>query len=235
MTIHGKKYRKVREQVQPGLVVPVKDACAKVKSLAFAKFDESVDAHVNLGIDASKGEQTVRGSLVLPHSKGAAVKVLVFAKGDYADQAKKAGADFIGADDLIEKINSGWMDFDYAVATPDLMGIVGKVAKILGPRNLLPNKKLGTVTFDVGPVVSDLKKGRVFFKNDKSGIVHFSFGKVSFSEQNLQENLVAFLKALSSAKPSTSKGKFLKKVTIASTMGVGIQVNPEEVLSKGVQ
>lgn len=231
MINHGKKYRKAREQVQPGLVVPTKEAIAKVKSLAFAKFDESVDAHVNLGIDASKGDQVVRGSLVLPHSKGAAVKVLVFAKGDYADQAKKAGADFIGTDDLIEKINAGWMEFDYAVATPDLMPLVGKVAKILGPRNLLPNKKLGTVTFDIAAVVSDLKKGRVFFKNDKSGIVHFSFGRVSFSEQDLQDNLAAFIKALAGSKPSTSKGKFLKKVTITSTMGVGIQVNPEEVLS----
>jgi len=231
MLKHGKKYRKSREQVQPGQVLPTKEALAKLKSLAFAKFDESVDAHVNLGIDASKGEQVVRGSLVLPHAKGAAARVLVFAKGEHAEQAKKAGADFIGADDLVEKINGGWMDFDYAVATPDLMGAVGKVAKILGPRGLLPNKKLGTVTFDVGDVVTDLKKGRVFFKNDKSGIVHFSFGKVSFAPEKLQENLAAFVKALASSKPAASKGKFLKKLTISSTMGIGIQISPDEVLS----
>lgn len=231
MIKHGKKYRKAVEQIQPGQIVPTKEAVAKLKSLAYAKFDESVDAHVNLGIDASKGDQVVRGSLVLPHAKGAAVKVLVFAKGDYADQAKKAGADYVGADDLLEKISGGWMDFNYAVATPDLMGAVGKVAKILGPRGLLPNKKLGTVTFDVASVVSDLKKGRVFFKNDKSGIVHFSFGKVSFTPEKLQENLAAFVKALASAKPASSKGKFLKKMTISSTMGVGIQINPDEVLS----
>jgi large subunit ribosomal protein L1 len=231
MSKHGKKYRKAHEQVQPGQVVPVKDAISKVKSLAYAKFDESVDAHVNLGIDASKGEQVVRGSLVLPYAKGAAARVLVFAKGDAAEKAKKAGADFVGADDLVEKINGGWMDFDYAAATPDMMSVVGKVAKVLGPRGLLPNKKLGTVDPDVAAVVSDLKKGRVFFKNDKSGIVHFSFGKVSFAPEQLQENLAAFIKALASAKPASSKGKFLKKLTIASTMGIGIQLNPDELLS----
>lgn len=231
MINHGKKYRKAKEQIQPGHVVAAKEALAKLKALSFVKFDESVDVHVNLGIDASKGDQVVRGSLVLPHAKGSAVKVLVFAKGDHAEQAKKAGADFIGADDLIEKISGGWMDFDYAVATPDLMGMVGKVAKQLGPRGLLPNKKLGTVTFDVSDVVADLKKGRVFFKNDKSGIVHFSFGKISFPAENLQENLVAFVRALSGAKPASSKGKFLKKMTVSSTMGVGIQISPDEVLS----
>jgi large subunit ribosomal protein L1 len=231
MINHGKKYRKAKEKIQPGHVVPVKEALSKLKELAYAKFDESVDAHVNLGIDATKGEQVVRGSLVLPFAKGAVPRVLVFAKGDPADEAKKAGADFIGTDDLIEKINGGWMDFDYAVATPDMMGAVGKVAKILGPRGLLPNKKLGTVTFDIANVVTDLKKGRVFFKNDKSGIVHFSFGKVSFGPEKLQENLAAFIRALAGAKPSTSKGKFLKKLTICSTMGVGIQISPDELLS----
>lgn len=231
MIKHGKKYRKAKEQVQPGQVVPLKEALAKVKGLSFVKFDESVDAHVNLGIDASKGDQVVRGSVVLPNAKGKVARVLVFAKGDYAEQAKKAGADFVGADDLIEKINTGWMDFDYAVATPDLMVSVGKVAKALGPQGKLPNKKLGTVTFEVADVVSDLKKGRVFFKNDKSGIVHFSFGKVSFTPEKLQENLMVFMKALSSAKPASSKGKFLKKLTISSTMGVGIQLSPDEVLS----
>lgn len=230
MSKHGKKHEESQKKVVKGQVYPLANALNLVKELSHAKFDESVDAQINLGIDASKGDQAVRGSVVLPHAKGGPARVLVFAKGDYADQAKKAGADFIGSDDLIEKITSGWMDFDYAVATPDLMGMVGKVAKILGPRGLLPNKKLGTVTFNVSAVVADLKKGRVFFKNDKNGIVHFSFGKVSFTPEKLQENLSAFVKALAAVKPPASKGKFLKKVTISSTMGVGIQVGADEVL-----
>lgn len=230
MAKHGKKYIQAHQKVVKGQELPALQAVAKVKELAYAKFDESVDAHVNLGIDAAKGEQVVRGSVTLPHSKGQAVRVIVFAKGDYADKALKAGADEVGTEDLVEKINGGWMDFDYAVATPDLMGMVGKLAKILGPRGLLPNKKLGTVTFDVGIVVADLKKGRMFFKNDKSGIVHFSFGKVSFTPQQLEDNLAAFIKALMAAKPATSKGKFLKKLTVTSTMGVGVGVNPDEIL-----
>lgn len=230
MSKHGKKYLKAAEQVQKSQVVSSQEAFDKLKKLAYVKFDESMDAHINLGIDASKGDQVVRGSVVLPHGKGKTVKIVVFAKGDHADEAERAGADFVGADDLIDKINAGWTDFDYAVATPDLMGIVGKVAKILGPRGLLPNKKVGTVTFDVGETVKELKKGRVFFKNDKQGLVHFSFGKISFDAQKLQENLATFVRALMAAKPVTSKGRFLKKLTITSTMGVGIQINPDEFL-----
>lgn len=230
MSKHGKKYIKATESIVKHQVMPVNDALAKVKELAYAKFDESVDVHVNLSIDASKGEQAVRGSLVLPYARSAAPRIIVFAKGDYASQAEKAGADFVGTDDLVEKISGGWMEFDYAVATPDVMGLVGKLAKQLGPRGLLPNKKLGTVTFEVASIISDLKKGRVFFKNDKSGIVHFSFGKKSFDVNKLHENLAAFVKALVSAKPAASKGKYLKKMTITSTMGVGILVNPDEVL-----
>ena len=230
MSKHGKKYEKARQQVPRGQVYSAKEALAKMKELAYAKFDETVDVDVNVGIDPSKGEQVVRGSLVLPHGRGKQVKVLVFAKGEYADQAKKAGADYIGAEDLVEKINGGWMDFNFAVATPDLMGLVGKLAKILGPRGLLPNKKLGTVTFDVASVVADLKRGQLFFKNDKNGIVHFSIGKVSFDENKLYDNLVAFIKSLSSAKPASSKGKFLKKVTVSSTMGPGFAISPDEIL-----
>ncbi len=230
MSKHGKKYEKARQQVPPGQVFSVKEALAKMKGLAYAKFDETVDVDVNVGIDPSKGEQVVRGSLVLPHGRGKQVKVLVFAKGEFADQAKKAGADYVGAEDLIEKISGGWMDFNFAVATPDLMGLVGKLAKFLGPRGLLPNKKLGTVTFEVGNVVTDLKRGQLFFKNDKNGIVHFSIGKVSFDENKLYDNLVTFIKSLSSAKPASSKGKFLKKVTVSSTMGPGFAVSPDEIL-----
>ena len=230
MSLHGKKYRTAKEQVLPGQTVPVREAFDKLKKLAYAKFDESVDVDIKLGIDPSKGEQAVRGSVVLPHKKGADVRVIVFAKGEHADQAQEAGADVIGAEDLVEKIQGGWMDFDYAVATPDLMGLVGKLAKILGPRGLLPNKKLGTVTFDVADIIKDLKSGRLFFKNDKQGLVHFSFGKVSFDIENLYQNLVAFLKALASSKPAASKGKFIQKTTISSTMGVGVPINPDELL-----
>lgn len=202
----------------------------KLKKIAHAKFDETVDVDVNVGIDPSKGEQIVRGSLVLPHGRGKKIKVLVFAKGDYAAQAQKAGADYVGAEDLVEKISTGWLDFNFTVATPDLMGVVGKLAKLLGPKGLLPNKKLGTVTFDIAGVVSDLKKGQLFFKNDKSGIVHFSIGKVSFSADRLHENLVAFIRSLSAAKPSSSKGKFLKKITVSSTMGPGLMISSDEIL-----
>lgn len=229
MSKHGKKYRKSAEQLSRN-VLSAQDSLVKAKELAFVKFDESLDISVNLGIDPSKGEQVVRGSVVLPHGRGKDVKVLVFAKGDKVDEAEKAGADYVGAEDLIEKISGGWMDFDFAVATPDMMGMVGKLARLLGPRGMLPNKKIGTVTFDVASIVSELKQGRVFFKNDKSGLVNFSFGKVSFDADKLYQNLLAFIKALIASKPSTSKGKFLKKVTISSTMGVGISVNPDEFL-----
>lgn len=228
MATHGKKYRKAKE-LAPTTLLSARDAFGKVKELAFARFDESVDAHVNVGIDPAKGDQNIRGSVVLPHGLGKVVRVIVFAKGDHAEKAEKAGADVVGVDELIEKIEGGWLDFDYAVATPDLMGAVGKLAKILGPRGLLPNKKVGTVTFDVASVVKELKEGRVFFKNDKSGLVHFTVGKVSFDAEKLLDNFNAFFKALQAAKPSTSKGKYIKKLTVASTMGPGIPVNPEDV------
>ena len=230
MAMHGKKYRAAKEKMTLDKNFSFAEGLAKVKELAYAKFDESVDAHVNLGIDASKGEQVVRGSVLLPYGTGKKIKVIVFAKGDYAEKAEKAGADLIGTDDLVDKIAGGWLDFDFAVATPDLMGMVGKLAKVLGPKGLLPNKKVGTVTFDVADIVQDLKKGRVFFKNDKNGIVHFSFGKVSFDVAKLQDNLNSFIRALAASKPSTSKGKFIQKITITSTMGVGIPIAAEDVV-----
>lgn len=232
MAKHGKKYRAMKDKQlnQAAAMLSVKEAVAQVKKLAYAKFDETVDIDVNLGIDASKGEQVVRGSVVLPHGVGKKVRVVVFAKGEYAEEAEKAGADYVGLDDLVEKINGGWMDFEYAVATPDVMGIVGKVAKALGPRGLLPNKKVGTVTFEVKAIVTELKKGRRFFRNDKNGLVHFSFGKVSFDAQQLEENLRTFVKALSAAKPSASKGVFLQKMTVSSTMGPGVAVDTGDAL-----
>ena len=231
MKKHGKKYftaQKKLGETRKKPVVPLLEGLSLVKQLASAGFDETITANVNLGIDPQKGEQVVRGSVILPHGTGKKVRVLVFAKGEYADQAVKAGADFVGVEDLIEKIESGWLEFDYAVATPDLMGTVGKLAKILGPRGLLPNKKSGTVAFEIFSVVQDLKRGRLFFKNDKSGIVHFSFGKVSFAAEQLYENLKVFLSTLAATRPSSAKGIFIKKITISSTMGVGVQVNLEE-------
>lgn len=230
MTKYGKKYQQAMNKIaHDKQALPIAEGVKKVKECAYARFDESVDAHINLGIDASKGEQNVRGSVMLPHGTGKAVKIAVFAKGDHADAAKKAGADFVGAEDLIEKIEGGWLDFNYSIATPDLMGLVGKVAKILGPRGLVPNKKTGTVTFDVASVVTDLKKGRLFFKNDKDGIVHFSFGRVSFDPQKLSDNFTSFIKSLAASKPVSSKGKFIKKITISSTMGPGIHINSDEL------
>ena len=230
MAMHGKKYEKARKVVEDIGVLPVKVALSKIKELAFAKFDESVDVNINIGIDPTRPEQSVKGSVILPHGTGRTVKVLVFAKGDYADKALKAGADYVGAADLADKISSGWLDFNYVVATPDMMGLVGKLAKILGPKGILPNVKAGTVTFDVENIVSELKKGRTFFKNNKSGQVHLSIGKVSFDGNKLYDNFVVFIKTLSALRPATAKGQFIKKVTVTSTMGAGIQVNLDEVL-----
>ena len=229
MSMAGKKHVKAQEMLAAANITTWKSALDFVVKNVHTKFDESVDVDAVLGIDASKGEQTVRGSVLLPHGTGKKVRVVVFAKGEYEDAAKKAGADFVGVEDLIEKIEGGWLDFEAAVATPDLMGIVGKVAKILGPRGLLPNKKVGTVTFDVGSIVSDLKKGRVSFRNDKTGIVHAPFGRVSFGTEKLLENITALVKAIQSSKPAASKGKYLKKLVISSTMGVGVTLNPDEM------
>lgn len=232
MKKRSKKYQKAREALGAAShkAFAPQEGLAKVKSLAFARFDESVDVHINLGIDPEKGDQIVRGSVVLPHGTGRVVKIVVFAKGDQEAEALKAGADFVGSDDLIQKIEAGWTDFDFAITTPDLMPLVSKVARVLGPRGLLPNKKNGTVTDDVARAVGELKKGRLFFKNDKSGLVHFSIGRVSFDAAKLFENLQAFVRALAAAKPAAARGIFIQKISIASTMGVGIHVQPAELL-----
>jgi large subunit ribosomal protein L1 len=230
MSKSGKKLTHAKELLKTANVSTSKSSLDFIIKNAFAKFDESVDLDIVLGIDAAKGEQTVRGSVLLPHGTGKKMRVLVFAKGDYEEQAKKAGADYVGAEDLIAKIEAGWMDFDAAVATPDLMGLVGKVAKILGPRGLLPNKKIGTVTFDISSIVSDLKKGRVSFRNDKTGVLHAPFGKVSFGVEKLTANLSALIQAIKASKPAASKGKFIKKLSVSSTMGIGLILNPDELI-----
>jgi large subunit ribosomal protein L1 len=229
MAIHGKKYIKASEKRIPGAAFLPQEGFVKIKELAFAGFDESVDVNICLGVDAAKGDQNVRGSVTLPHSFGKAARVIAFAKDKHADDAEKAGAVAVGGSELIEKILGGWMEFDFAVATPDMMGLVGKLAKVLGPKGLLPNKKYGTVTFDVGPIIGELKKGKKFFKSDKSGAVHFTIGKKSFNAQQLDENFTAFLKALVAARPASVKGKYLRKVSAASTMGPGVQINCDEL------
>jgi len=195
----------------------------------FAKFDESVDVAVNLGVDPRKSDQMVRGTVVLPHGTGKEVRVLVFAKGEKEKEATDAGADYAGAEDLIEKIQGGWLDFDKAVATPDMMGQVGKLGKILGPRKLMPNAKLGTVTFDVGKTVKELKGGKIEFRVEKTGVVHAPVGKVSFGKERLIENLGSFFDALMRAKPTSSKGAYLKNIAVSTTMGPGVKIDPNDV------
>ncbi len=226
----SQRYKKVKDLLMDSNISNWKEGLEFVVKNTRVKFDESVDVDVILGIDPTKGEQTVRGSVLLPHGTGKNIKVLVFAKGEQEDEAKKAGADYVGVEDLIEKIKKGWTDFDVAVATPDLMRLVGKVAKILGPKGLLPNKKVGTVTFDISSIVTDLKKGRVTYRNDKGGVVHASFGKISFGVEKLKENLNVLVNSIRSSKPPSSKGKFIKKMILSSTMGVGVELNPDEII-----
>ncbi len=226
----GKKHIDAKKKLVEADVSTLQKALDFIIKNAHAKFDESIEASVVLGIDPSKGEQVVRGSAMLPNGTGKKVRVLVFAKGAHVDAAKKAGADYVGLEEYIEKIEQGWLDFDVSVATPDLMGTISKVAKILGPKGMLPNVKVGTVTFDVASIVSDLKQGRVSFRNDKGGVLHAPFGKLSFGVEKLKVNLASLLKALQASKPASSKGKFLRKIVISSTMGVGIQINADEAI-----
>lgn len=225
----GKKQVEARKQVEAEKRYPIDDALEVVKKTATAKFDETVDVALNLGVDAKQTTQQVRGSVVLPHGLGKAVRVLAFAKGEKENEAKEAGADFVGAEDLIEKINGGWLDFDAVVATPDMMGVVGRVAKILGPRGLMPNPKLGTVTFDLGKAVQDAKAGKVEFRTEKAGVVHCSIGKVSFETAKLKENLKAVLETVRKLKPQSAKGVYFKAAALSATMGPGVKLDQAEV------
>jgi len=229
----GKKIMTAQEKIEKGKEYSFEEAIKLVKESVYTKFDETVDLAVNLGVDPRKSDQMVRGMVVLPHGMGKKVRVLVFAKGEKEKEARDAGADFVGAEDLVEKITKGWLNFDKAVATPDLMGIVGKLGKILGPRGLMPNPKLGTVTFDIARAVKEIKAGKVEYKAEKAGIVHVPIGKVSFDTQKLIDNGKAVIDSIVKAKPATSKGKYLKKIFISSTMGPGIVVDTAS-LGKGV-
>lgn len=221
----GKKIENARNKVEAGKEYLLEEAIRMVKALSYTKFDETVDLVINLGVDPKKSDQIVRGTVALPHGTGKKVKVLVFAKGEKEKEALEAGADYAGAEDLVEKIQKGWLDFEKAVATPDIMGLVGKLGKILGPRGLMPNPKLGTVTFDVAKAVKEIKAGKVEYKTEKGAIVHVPIGKVSFDEVKLFDNARIVIDAIIKAKPSTSKGKYLRKAALSSTMGPGIKID----------
>ena len=229
----GKKLNTAQEKIETGKEYVLEDAIKLVKESSYTKFDESVDLTVNLGVDPRKSEQMVRGTVVLPHGIGKKVRVLVFAKGEKEKEALDAGADYVGAEDLVDKITKGWLDFDKSVATPDIMGTVGKLGKILGPRGLMPNPKLGTVTFDVAKTVKEIKAGKVEYKTEKAGIVHVPVGKVSFDAEKLIDNAKTIINSIIKAKPATSKGRYLKKISVSSTMGPGIAIDIAS-LGKGV-
>lgn len=228
----GKRYQADAQQREFGKQYAATEAFRLVESFRNAKFDETVDVALRLGVDAKKSDQMVRGSVALPHGLGKAVRVLVFAKGESATEAEKAGADFVGVEEFIEKIEKGWLEFDKVVATPDQMGKVSKVARILGPRGLMPNPKLGTVTPNVATAVKELKAGRVEFRIDKAAIIHAPLGRKSFGAQKLQENYSALLEAVLKAKPSTAKGQYIRSVAISTTMGPGIKLNPLEAANQ---
>ncbi|MCG6930525.1 MAG: 50S ribosomal protein L1 [Desulfofustis sp.] len=232
MPKHGKKYRNKVEGVDRSAVRTIDDALKQVLEASYASFDETVDIAVKLGVDPRHADQMVRSSVVLPHGTGKVTRVLVFAKGPKEAEALEAGADFVGSDDLVEKIQGGWLEFDKTVATPDMMGTVGKIGRILGPRNLMPNAKLGTVTFDIANVVKDIKGGKVDFRVDKAGIVHAGIGKVSFGAQKLYENAIAFIERLIQLKPSTSKGVYMRSISLSSTMGPGFKVDTLDVRTR---
>ena len=222
----GKKYVEAAKKIDRQTLYEATDAIALVKQSAVAKFDETIEAHIRTGCDGRHAEQQIRGAVVLPNGTGKTVKVLVFAKGDKVAEAEAAGADYVGGDELIPKIqNDGWLDFDVVVATPDMMGVVGRLGKVLGPKGLMPNPKAGTVTMDVTKAVNDIKAGKIEYRLDKANIIHVPVGKASFTEEQLSENFNALMDAIVKAKPATLKGQYLKSVTLTTTMGPGVKVS----------
>ncbi len=227
----SKKYKEAISKYDPTKTYQLDEALEILNQLPKAKFDETVEVAINLGVDPRHSDQMVRGSVTLPNGTGKSVRVLVFAKGEKEKEALEAGADYVGAEDIVEKIQQGWLEFDKAVATPDIMGLVGKLGKILGPRGLMPNPKVGTVTFDVAKAVKELKAGKIEFKVDKAGIIHAPIGKLSFGKDKIKENFIALLDTIIRLKPATSKGIYLKKCAISSTMGPGIKIDPVSLRS----
>ncbi|MCX8118322.1 MAG: 50S ribosomal protein L1 [Desulfobacterota bacterium] len=229
MGSRGKKYLEARSKVDRTKRYDLEEGVKLVLDTAYAKFDEGVDLAVRLGVDPKKPDQMVRGTAILPHGTGKKVRVLVFAKGQKEKEALEAGADYVGAEDLIEKISKGWLEFDKAIATPDLMGQVSKLGKILGPRGMMPNPKVGTVTFDLERAIKEIKAGKVEFKVEKAGIVHVPVGKVSFGYDRLLENIKAVLEVILRSKPPTSKGTYLRSIALSTTMGPGIKIDPNQI------
>ena len=222
---HGKKYVEAAKLIDKTQQYEAAEAIALVKKSATAKFDETVELHIRTGCDSRHADQQIRGAVVLPNGTGKTVKVLVFAKGTKLDEAQAAGADYVGGEELIPKIqNDGWLDFDVVVATPDMMGVVGRLGKVLGPKGLMPNPKAGTVTMDVAKAIADIKAGKIEYRLDKANIIHVPVGKASFSEEQLEQNFNALMDAISKAKPSSVKGQYLKSITLATTMGPGVKV-----------
>ena len=222
MAKHGKKFRAALERIEPNRKYTLDEGLAKVKEIAFAKFDETIELTMWLGVDPRKADQLVRGTVVLPHGLGKSKRVLVIAQGDKIREAEEAGADFVGGEDMVERIKGGWLDFDAVIATPDMMRLVGGLGKVLGPRGLRPNPKTGTVTPDVTTAVRETKAGKVEYRVDKTGVIHVGIGKISFDQQLLRENAQTLLNAVVRAKPSTAKGKYVKKVNLAATMSPGV-------------
>jgi large subunit ribosomal protein L1 len=229
---HGKKYLEAVKRVDRDKTYEPREALELVKQIAPAKFDETVEVAFRLGIDTKRADQQVRGAVVLPHGTGKTKRVLVFAKGEKAKEAEQAGADFVGDEDLINKVSQGWLDFDVVVATPDMMGQVGKLGRILGPKGMMPNPKTGTVTFEVSKAVQEIKAGKVEYRADKAGIVHVPIGKVSFDTDKLVENLQALSEALIKAKPAAANGTYMRSVTVSSTMGPGVRISPSSFLGR---
>jgi large subunit ribosomal protein L1 len=232
MSKSAKKHSEAMSKIDRNKVYQLGTAVDVVKQTAYAKFDETVDVAVKLGVDPRHADQMVRGAVVLPNGLGKNVRVLVFAKGEKEKEALDAGADYVGSDDLVAKIQGGWFDFDTAIATPDMMGVVGKIGKLLGPRGLMPNPKVGTVTFEVGKAVKESKAGKVEFRVEKAGIIHAPVGKVSFDADMLKGNLLALVEALLKAKPAAAKGTYIKKISLSSTMGAGINLDISDVTAQ---
>jgi large subunit ribosomal protein L1 len=226
----GRRRSEAVGKVDRARLYALTEACELVKEASFAKFDESVDLAVRLGVNPKHADQMVRGATVLPHGIGKTVRVLVFAKGEKATEAEAAGADYVGADELVQKVQDGWLEFDTVVATPDMMGQVGRLGRVLGPRGLMPNPKVGTVTFDVTKAISDVKAGKVEFRVERAGIVHAPVGKRSFESDKLATNARALLDALLRAKPASAKGQYLRSITISTTMGPGIKIDPTSII-----